>query len=319
MGVMLAALPLIGALGFMAFEGWNFFDSLYMAVITLTTVGFQEVHPLSTAGRSFTMVFLIAGLGIFFYGVVQFGELVVRAELADWFGRRRMDATLKSMKDHVIVCGFGRMGRVLCRHLAAKGTPFVVLDRDPEAVAPCQDQGWAWLIGDATDDATLVAAGIERARGLATVLEDDADNVYVVLSARLLSKTIQILARASDEKSVPKLQKAGANRVVSLYEASATKMAQLLANPKLEDFMELFAGSSSEVDLAEIHVGATSRYAGVTLDRTDFRERGVIVVGIRRVGGELILPPPSTLTIEADDSLIAVGKAHAIAELVARV
>jgi len=316
---LLAALPLIGAGGFVLVEGWSFFDALYMAVITLTTVGFREVHELSAAGRVFTMVFLVTALGVFFYGVVQLGELVVRAELSDWLRRRRMHAALKSMKDHMIVCGFGRMGRVLCRHLAAKGLCFVALDRDEAALADCRDNGWPWLVGDATDDASLVAAGIERARGLAAVLADDSDNVYVVLSARLLNRNLQILARASDEKSVSKLQKAGADRVVSLYEASATKMAQLLASPNLEDFMEIFTGGGSELDLAEIRVTPGSPYAGTALDKTDFRERGVIVVGIRRGDGELILPPPSSMTIEPEDSLIAVGKARAIAELVERV
>jgi voltage-gated potassium channel len=229
-----------------------------------------------------------------------------------------MHAALKTMNNHLIVCGFGRMGRVLCRHLAEKGLPFVALDRNESALAVARDKGWPWLVGDATDDASLAAAGIDRARGLAVVLDDDADNVYVVLSARLLSKRLQIIARASDDRSVSKLVKAGADRVVSLYEASATKVAQLMASPNLEDFMEIFTGGASELDLAEIRVSRGSPYAGCSLENTDLRARGVIVVGIRRGQGELLLPPPSSTTIEADDSLIAVGKAHAIAELVAR-
>lgn len=313
---LLATLPILGALGFHFIEGWNLLDSVYMAVTTITTVGFQEVHPLSAAGRVFVIVYLIAGLGAFLFAVVQVGEIIVRAELRDWLGRRRMGIELKSMKDHFIVCGCGRMGRTVCRQLAARKLPFVAIDRDEAALADGQREGWPWLVGDATDDRTLQAAGIDRARGLAAVLSTDADNLYVVLSARLLSRDLRILSRASDEKSVAKMEKAGANRVISLYATGAAKMAQLLTNPNVEDFMEVVTGEGSEVDLAEIHVTRQASYVGRTLAQTDFGPRGVIVVGIRRPSGELLLPPPSTAVIQPDDCLIVLGKAAAIAELI---
>ena len=313
---LLAALPVIGALGFHFIERWNLLDSVYMAVTTITTVGFQEVHPLSSAGRVFVIVYLIFGLGVFLFAVVQVGEIVVRAELRDWLGRRRMDVELKSMRDHFIICGFGRMGRTVCRHLADRKLPFVAIDRDEPALAACQQEGWPCLLGDATDDRILQLAGVERARGLAAVLSTDADNLYVVLSARLLSRNLQIISRASDETSVPKMEKAGANRIISLYATGAAKLAQLLANPNVEDFVEVVTGEGRQVDLAEIHVTLKASYAGRTLAQTDFGQRGVIVVGIRRSSGELLLPPASSTVIQPDDCLIVMGKAAAITELI---
>lgn len=314
--IALAALPVIGSAGFVLIEGWGWFDALYMSILTLTTVGYMEVHPLSTAGRSFVMVYLLIGLGIFFYGVVELGERVVRSELGGWLGKRNMDTAIKSMKDHVIVCGYGRMGRVVCRELAAQGVPFVVIDRDEESLAELRGGRSNWLVGDATDDATLQRAGIERAQGLAAVLPQDADNVFLVLSARMLTKSLTIMARATDDKSNDKLKRAGADRVINLYEAGATKMAQLFSNPKLDDFVELFASGDSEIDLAEVHVSKSSIYAGKRLKDTDFSERGVIIVGIRSASGKLAVPPPSSMAIAAGDSLIAVGHASAISKLI---
>jgi voltage-gated potassium channel len=317
LAAMLSALALAGTAGFMLIEGWEFLDALYMAVITLTTVGFREVHELSRGGQIFVIVYLVFGFGAFFYGAVQLGELVMRAELSAWLGKMKMDSTLKSLRNHVIVCGFGRMGRTVCRHLAEKRLPFVVVERNAEAVVDCQRAGWPYLVGDATDDQTLAEAGIARAAGLATVLSEDADNVYVVLSARLLSKELTIMARASDEKSAPKLRKAGADRVVSLYEAGATKIAELLANPNLEEFLELSPTPGREVDIAEIHVDAASPYAGRTVGQSALEERGVLLVGLKRKNGELMLPPKQDTRIEIDDALIAVGRAGAVATLLA--
>jgi voltage-gated potassium channel len=315
---VLALLPIIGMLGFHWIEGWGYFDSLYMSVITLSTVGFREVHTLSPAGRGFVIVYLVVGMGVFFYGIVQIGELIVRAELShwDWLGRRRMDMRLKSIEGHYIVCGAGRMGRAVCRHLHEKNHPFVVVDRDESAVEVCQQEGWMVIDGDATDDRSLVEAGVKRARGLAAVLSSDADNLYVVLSARLLAPKLQIISRATDEISAAKMQKAGADRVISLYHTGGMKMAQLLLKPDLEDFFEIFSHEGGELDLAEIHVAADDLFSGKRLEETDFSRMGVVIVGIRRAGGELILPPSGTTEIQVDDDLIAVGKSDAIARMI---
>lgn len=306
---------MMGMLGFRLIEGWSWFDCLYMAVTTITTVGFSEVHPLSTGGRVFVICYLIVGLGIFFFGVVQLGEQIVRIELTHWLEKRRMDTTIRALQKHFIVCGYGRMGQALCRQMAAKRMPFVVIDRDESLVNQSLANGWPAILGDATDDHVLQEAGVDRARGLAAVLSSDADNLYIVLSARLLSKDMMIISRAEDDSSVAKLKKAGADRVMTLVETSAARMAHLLLNPNVEEFFEIVRSDETALDLAEIHVSETSPYTNRRLAETDLRNRGVIVVGIRRPDGELILPPPSSIEIRLDDRLIVLGRADAIAEL----
>jgi voltage-gated potassium channel len=227
-----------------------------------------------------------------------------------------MDTRMKALKDHYIVCGFGRMGRSLCQQLASRRLPFVAVDKSDHALAFCQETGWPWLVGDATEDRTLLDAGIERARGVATVLSSDAENLYVVLSARLLSKNLQILSRASTDKDAAKLLQAGANRVISLYTTGATKMAQLLANPNVEDFIEIITTKGKELDLTEVQVTLKASYAGKPLAETDFRKKGIIIVGIRRPSGELLLPPSGTDVLQTGDCLIALGKTEAIGELI---
>lgn len=311
----LALLPLVGTAGFMLIEGWSAFDALYMSVITVSTVGFQEVHPLSQNGRMFVIVYLVAGLGVFFFGSVRLGELIVRAEIRDWMGRRHMQNRLSTLSKHFIVCGCGRMGRTICRELAARGLPFAVVDRSETAIRDCEEQGWISLLGDATDDRVLEEVGIRRAAGLAAVLSCDADNLYVVMSARLLSQELQIVARVDDEKGEVKLRKAGANRVMSLYATGGLKAAQMLANPELEDFLEVFSERGTKLDLAEVHISAGGPYSGKSLDESAFRRRGVIIVGIRRRNHEPLWNPPLTTVLEPDDEVIAMGSSDALARV----
>ncbi|MBX9655175.1 potassium channel protein [bacterium] len=313
--VILSLLPLIGTIGFMLIEDWHPFDALYMSMITLTTVGYGEVHPLSTPGRTFVMIYLVVGLGLFLYCLSQVGEMVVRTEMRSWLERQRMGTAIKSMRDHFIVCGFGRMGRALCRALADDHLPFLVIDTDEKALASAAEEGWACQYGDVTDDRILIEAGIDRARGLATVLSSDADNLFVVMSARLISPKLQIIARASEESSGAKMRKAGANRVISIYHAGAMKMAHLLARPNLEDFFEVFSTKGGSLDLAEIHITTSGPYVGKSLEETDFSQRGVIIVGIRRANGELILPALRSTRIAANDRLIAMGRPEGIASI----
>ncbi len=314
---VLLILNLVGTGWFWLVEGWSLLDASYMTVITLSTVGFEEVRPLSAGGRLFVMAFLICGLGVFLFAVVHLGEMVVRAELGNWLRRRGMSSALKSVTDHFVVCGFGRMGRTICRHLVDRQLPFVVIDNDENALSDCEQNGWLCVRDDATDDRTLLDAGIERARGLAVVLDTDADNLYVVLSARLIAPDLQIIARAVDESSAAKMEKAGANRVVSLYATGAATMAHLLINPRVEDFFEIVSASGAPLDLAEIRVSAASPYANQTLEEADFRQRGVIIVAIRRPDGEILLPPPGTAMIRPDDKLIALGQVSAVSQFLA--
>ncbi|MEZ5965439.1 MAG: potassium channel protein [Planctomycetota bacterium] len=313
--VVLGSLTLVGTLGFVLIEGWGFFDALYMAVITLTTVGFSEIHTLSTGGRIFTIGYLVVGIGVFMHSAVMLGEVMLKAQLGQLFGRGKIVATLRKMQNHFIICGFGRFGRSLCEQLASRRMPFVVVEQDPQVAAVCTEKGWPHVVGDATDDSTLTQAGVERARGIACTLPSDAANLYVVMSARLLRKDLQILTRATTDKDAEKLRRAGANRTISIYTTAATKMAQLLANPRVEDFFEVVTAPGKTLDLAEVVVSKDAAYVGRSLAQSGLRERGVMVVGIRRTNGDLLVPPSPTDEIRQGDSLIALGKVDAIQEL----
>jgi voltage-gated potassium channel len=312
---VLVVLTFVGTGWFWLVEEWSLLDALFMTVITLSTVGYDTVRPLTPRSQIFVIVYMVCGLGVFLFAVVQLGEMMVRAELRTWLRRHGMNSTLKSVKDHFIVCGFGRMGRTICRHLCDRRLPFVVIDQNEEALLECEQQGWLCVRDDATNDRTLMDAGVQRARGLAVVLDSDADNLYVVLSARLIAADLQIIARATDENSAHKMERAGASRVVSLIANGATTMAQLLINPQVEDFFEIVSGTGTTLDLAEIRVRSNSPCANRLLSETDFRSRGVIIVAIRRPDGEVLLPPSSSATIRPNDVLIALGKVAAISEL----
>ncbi len=226
--VVLIILPILGTFGYWRIEGWSVFDSFYMSVITLSTVGFQEVHPLSDAGRLFTIVLLISGLGIFLYCVSLFGQIIVSEEFKKFFGGRRMMTTINKLEGHYIICGLGRMGEKLCDRLSKQEQPFVIIDQDPHHKAHCLEQGWLFLEGDVTEDEILEKAGVKRAEGIALALDKDSDNVFVCLSTRLMNPDITIVARASDDKNAQKMIKAGANHVVNIHDTAAHKMVHFL-------------------------------------------------------------------------------------------
>jgi voltage-gated potassium channel len=311
--LLLLGLTLVGTIGFRMLYGATWIDCLYMAVITLTTVGYEEVFPLDTAGKLFVICYLVFGLGIFTYSAFTLGQWIVSAELQTLLEKRRMQKAVDRMSEHFVVCGMGRMGRVICEYLAHRERPFVVVDRDHDSLVEAnRAHGWPYVHGDATDDDVLVAAGVGRAKSLATVLATDADNVYITLSARLLNPRVQIVARASEEDAIRKIERAGATRVVSPFSSGAVKMARFMLNPSLEDFLEVADTRDNDLELCEVQVLASSRYVGKTLAETDLRAKGIMIVGIRRVSGERLLPPPGTATLHAGDSLFAFGKAEAI-------
>jgi voltage-gated potassium channel len=212
------------------------------------------------------------------------------------------------------------MGTIISVSLADRKKPFVVIDVDEEClVETCEERGWLYVVGDATDDGILQRAGIARAKSLATVLPTDADNIYVVLSARMLSPDMQIIVRASDEKAVEKLQRAGATRVVSPFSSGAQKMARFMLTPSIEDFLEIADSRGNELELADVQITAGSPYIGKALEQTDLREKGVMVIGIRRANGERLMPPPGSAIIEQGDSLFAFGNAEAVNRLIGQI
>lgn len=297
-----------GTVGYAFLEGWDVFDSFYMTIITLTTVGFGEVHPLSRIGKLFTVALIIGGVGTVFYVLSTGAKFLMEGEFEEIFGRKRLEKRIKELKDHFIVCGYGRMGKIICRELREKGISFVVVEKMPERLPA--GEGFLIIEGDATKDEVLKEVGIERAKGLISVLPTDAENLYVVLSARVLNTTLTIVARAGDEGSEQKLLRAGADRVVSPYYIGGLRIAHTVLKPAVVDFIE-FATKSGNIDLQmeEITIQENSGLVGLTLDDSGIgRDLGIIVVAIKEGSGEMRFNPTYKTAIRTGDTLIALGE-----------
>jgi voltage-gated potassium channel len=298
-----------GTIGFRLLTGASWLDAAYLAVVTLTTVGSRD-PAVTPAAEVFTIAYLLGSLTFFSYGAFQIGQLIVNADFGRLWERRKMDHEIAKLNRHFIVCGLGRMGMAICQHLSAHRQSFVVVDCDRALVeGTCKRDGWPYIHGDATHDETLKAAGIDRARALATVLPTDADNVYVVLTARMLSPALQIVARANDDGAIQKLERAGATRVISPFSSGAVKMARLMLNPSMEDFLEISDSSGADLELADVQVCADSPLVGKRLTETGLHDRGIMVLAMRRVSGERLLPPGGSTVIQAGDSLYVFGAA----------
>jgi voltage-gated potassium channel len=297
-----------GTLGYMSIEGWSLLDSLYMTIITLASVGYKEVHDLSFNGKMFTIVLIIGGVGTVAYALTAGAKIILEGELLDVFGRRRLEKKIKELKDHYIICGYGRMGKIICRELQEKHMNFVVIEKEP-ALSP-EKEDMLIVKGDATRDEVLKEVHIEKAKGLISVLPTDAENLFVVLSARGLNPSLSIVARAGEEGSEQKLMRAGADKVVSPYHIGGLRIAHTVLKPAVVDFIE-FATKSGNIDLQmeEIAIQEASRLSGLSLDECGIgRELGIIIVAIKKTGGELKFNPTFRSTIETGDTLIALGE-----------
>lgn len=314
---LIALIVSFGTIGYMGIEGWNFIDSLYMTIITLTTVGFKEVNDLSLSGRIFTIVLLIVGVGTVFYTLGIGAKIIVEGELQEVYGRRRLEKKLKDLRDHYIVCGYGRMGKIVARELKHEKLKFVVMEKN-EALLDSDEKNETLIIqGDATSDDLLKKAGIERAKCLISVLSTDAENLYVVLSARVLKPDLLIVARAGEEGSEQKLLRAGADRVVSPYHIGGLRMAHSVLKPAVVDFIE-FATKSGNIDLQieEITIREGSQLVNLSLDECGIgRDLGIIIVAIKQKTGEMKFNPTFRTAIQAGDTLIAVGETSKLAIL----
>lgn len=304
--------PLLGTAGFMVVENLRFLDALYMAIITLSTIGYEVVKPLSDEGKVFVIIYITVGFSAFFYALTKLGEMAVGGELKRVLEGRIMDRQIKGLSDHYIICGFGRMGRAIAQSLAENRHEFVIVEKDQERIELAMQANWRCIEGDGTDDEVLKTAGMEKCRCIAVVLPHDADNLYTVMSARLLNKEATIITRASSESAVIKLKRAGANRVVNPYATGAIKIAQLMINPNLEDFIGLFGKHQLDVELTVTNIEHGSFLVGQTLRDLRLPDHGMVVIGHKRKGQELQLPPPLDLKMEANDSLMIVGKAKLI-------
>jgi voltage-gated potassium channel len=305
-------LVVVGTVGYYVLEpAYSLFDALYMTIITLTTVGYEELHfPLSTRGRVFTILLLLGGVFTFFYTATELLRIVVSGEVQQLLGRQRMERSLAALNNHLIVCGFGRMGRFVCREFSQRGLPFVIIDRKPEALEGFGVAHGLPVVGDATSDEVLKRAGVERARALVTVAASDADNLYITMSARLLNEKLYIVARAEGDQAEQKLLRAGASRVVTPYAIGGTKVAHAVLRPNVVDFIELATATEHlDLQIEETTIQPLSPLTGRTLRASRLRDDlGLIVVAIKKPQGHMIYTPPGEQVIEAGDTLIALGR-----------
>ncbi len=310
-------LVLVGTLGYALIEGWPWFDALYMTMITLSTIGYGETHELDTAGRVFTIFLIVGGVSTFVYVVSDFARSIVSGELRNYWSMKVMEQLLAQRRDHIIVCGYGRVGRLVCREFAKERVAFVVIDANAEALTKFHIEEGIAITGDATSDEVLKRAGIERARGLVTVMASDADNLFTTMSARLLNPKLFIVARVEDAVSEQKLVRAGANRVVSPYQIGGTRVAHAVLRPTVVDFIELATRTEHlEVQMEEARIAKDSGLAGRTLRDTNLRaELKIIIVAIKKHAGKMQFNPEPDAVLEAGDILVAMGSKEQLQRL----
>lgn len=314
--ILIFTVVLVGAIGLQILTGQPFLTCFYQAFILLSTVGSQEPQPLTPSTMAFIILWLGCGLGVFAYSGFQFGQFLVNSNLRAVLEKRRMEQRLRKLSGHYIVCGFGRMGQELTDYLRQRNKPVVVIDENDELfTAEMRQQDWLFLAGDATQDEILIEAGVERACALTTVLPTDADNLYVVLSARLLSEHLQIVARASNDRAAQKMTQAGATRVINPLSSGATRMARFMLSPSIENFVEVAESEGVDWEIADVQVPEDSCLVGVQLKDTLLRESGIMLLGICRTSGEKFFPPPGDLTIHSGDALFAFGSSDDLSRL----
>lgn len=315
-GALLLLVVAAGTVGFHFIEGWPWFDGFYMVVTTLTTIGYQEVHPLSHAGRVFNVFVILAGVSLLLLGVGALSQALLEFELQSFFGRRRMERDIGRLDDHYIICGMGRVGRSVARELARRPARFVILENSESKLQRYSGEKWLVVNGDATQEQTLRQAQIERARGLIAATTTDATNLYIVLTARGLNPHLKIIARASEDGAEKHLLTAGADAVVSPYSFAGHRIAQSLLRPHVVSFLDAATTHLGiDLEIGEIQINGKSIFAGKTIESSRIRQdRGVIILAIKRQQGMRFNPAPDE-RIEAEDFLIAMGEPAQLRQL----
>jgi voltage-gated potassium channel len=306
-----------GASGFHYIEDWPWFDGFYMTLITMTTVGYGETHPLSHEGRIFN-VFVILGAvisGGLLIGV--FTQWLLELELGNIMGRRRMQREIAKLRDHYIICGAGRVGRTVAHELTDHKVPLVVIEQDPSRAEWAARENIPVIIGSAHSEGVLLEAHIESAKGLVAAVTSDADNLYIVLTASGMRSDLKIIARASDEQAIPKLLRAGAAQVLSPYHFIGHRIVQLLLRPNVLDFVDTAFGTNRvNISIEEVRVSEKSPLTGKTLAEADIRQKtGALVLALKRIDGEMEFSPPPDARLRAGDCLIAIGKSEDLRKL----
>ena len=313
--VLIFLVIFIGTLGFHVIEGWSFLDCLYMTVITIFTVGFKEVKVLSPQGQVFTIFVILGGVGTAIFAFTKIAEIVFEGGISKFWRRRRMEKELKNLKDHYIICGHGRIGKIVRERLDEEKLPFVVIDNKEEELEDLkQTNSCLFIEGDATHEDILTKAGIKKAKGLAALLPTDADNLYLVLSAKLINPSLFILSKAIDEEAERKILQIGANKVVSPYKLSGLKIAQALIRPTLVDFMDLIIRRKElALYMEELVVKKDSKLVNRNLTECDIRRTAnVIVVAVKKPGEELVFNPSPDTKMETGDILLVLGDKNAV-------
>lgn len=306
----LLTIILVGTAGYHLIEGWPFLESLYMTIVTLSTVGYGDYYPQTNEGRLFTIALIIFGVGTMFLTIVLLAESTIETRLRALTGRGRQDKMIAKIKNHYIVCGCGRIGHLICRELKADKMDFVVIENNPEVIQKIEEEGFIYYKGDSTQDKSLLNAGIKRARGIVCVLPTDAENLYVILTAKELNPDIFILSRSEEEESEHRLLRAGADRVMSPYTLGGMRMAMAILRPAMLDFIEITTRRQSlELRMEELSVCDGSPVIGKSLEESEIRhDYGLIIVAVKKDSGKMIFNPLASYIIEKGDKLIAMGE-----------
>jgi voltage-gated potassium channel len=310
-------LVLFGSTGYMIIEGWDFDDAFYMTIITLATVGYGEVHQVSDIGRLFTVLLILSGVGFFMYLAGLIVQVLVEDRIRVILGRRKLDMQIAKLKGHYIICGYGRIGRVLARYLNERYLNVVVIEKNMARQEIMDEDGVLYLVGEATDERILLKAGIKQAKGLVTALATDADNVFLTLISKDLNPDLFIVARAIQNTAKRTLQAAGASKVISPYDLGARRMAHAILRPTVIKFLELaFTDGDTDIRLEEIKVRAESSIINVPLKDSGIRQQlDLIILTIKKADGTLIFNPKADTQIELNDTLVVVGKAKSVHRL----
>lgn len=306
---LLLIIFLVGIFGYVFIEGWTLLDALYMTVVTISTVGFKEVAPLSQGGRLFTLGLIVLGVGTVLFTLGTAMEFFVEGHLTGLIEERKMKKRIEALRDHYILCGYGRVGREVAKEFLRTGTSFVVIENNSETILKCREDGLPYIEGDAAADHVLKEAGIDEAKGLVAAVDTDADNVFVALTARVLNPEIFIVARANFEESEEKLRKAGADRVISPTVIGGRRMASLLLKPLVCDYLDVVAhGESIEYRLEEVHIKKQSPIVNTTIGKAGIREKtGALILAIKKAERGFDTNPPASTTLEEGDELVVMG------------
>ncbi len=306
-----------GTTGYMLIEGWDMVDAMFMTTITLATVGYSEVNAISMGGRIFTLVLIFFGVGLFLYLVGSTVQFLVEGRIRVILGRRKLEKIIARLNNHYIICGYGRIGRRLCRYLLKKNLKVLVVDKDENRIPDMEADNVPYIIGEANEEDNLENAGIKRARGLLTVLGSDPDNVFVVLISKQLNPDLFVVARANQEMSKKTLKSAGADTVISPYDLGARRMAHAILRPTVIHFLEMaFADEETDINFEEIPVVAGCKLVNTTLQESKIRQKlGVLIIAMKKADGTMEFNPKPDSRIQEGDTIITVGQAANLKEL----